>query len=338
MVRDHVVGGLRGRFRVALGVFALAGLLATVSSNVLAQATAYPSKPIRFVVPYTPGGSTSAVARIVGEKLSQAWGQPVIIDNRPGGNTVIGAELVARSIPDGHTILFVTTTHITTGVLMRKLPFDSIKDFTPVTSFVSTELVLEVHPTVPANTLAEFLRLAKSKPGELNFGTVGTGGITHLAGEYFNLIAGIKTTHVPYKGTAPMLTDLLGGQLQFTFDTPISSLQHIKAGKLRALAVTGNSRLPNLPDIPTFAEAGLPDYRLSAWMGVFAPAGLPREITAKLGTEIARILAMPDVKERLAALGSQPLIMSPDQFSDLVREDFAKYQRIVREARISIEQ
>lgn len=315
---------------------ALAWLAATLSGHAWAQ-QAYPSKPIRFIVPYAPGGSTSNVVRLVSEKLSPILGQPVIVDNRPGGNTVIGSEILARSAPDGHTILLAASTHVINPYLLKSLPYDPLKDFIPVTTLAATEFVLEVHPSVPANTLAEFIKLAKSKPGQLNYGTVGTGGLTHLAGAYFDMVAGTKMTHVPYKGTAPMLTDLLGGQLQLTFDTPISSLPHIKAGKLRPIAISGKARLPVLPQVPTFAEAGL-DFDMTAWFGVFAPAGTPKDIVNRLATEIGKILAMPDIREKMQAMGSEPLIMTHEQFDARVKADYAKFGKVIKEANIKIEQ
>ncbi len=322
-------------FAAPIRLLVLSLLLAFAGSASAQQG--YPNKPIRFIVPYAPGGSTSNVARLIGQKLTEAWGQQVIIDNRPGGNTVIGSEALAKSPPDGYTISLAASTHATIPHLLASLPYDPIKDFTPVATLVTTQLVLVLHPSVPANNLQEFIALAKSKPGQLNFASVGTGSSTHLAGELFNIVAGVKMQQVPYKGTAPALTDLIGGQVQLNFDTPITSIPHIKSGKLKAIAITGKTRLAALPQVPTFAEAGLPNYDFQIWMGVLAPAGTPKEIVNKLNTEIAKILTMPDMKEKLVSQGLDPLISTPDQFAALIKSDMAKFGQIIKTANIKLE-
>ncbi|NUZ07523.1 Bug family tripartite tricarboxylate transporter substrate binding protein [Piscinibacter koreensis] len=311
----------------------------TLAGPSLAQtaAVSYPSKPIRFIVPYAPGGSTSYVARLVGAKLTEAWGQQVLIDNKPGANTVIGTEALARSGPDGYTISLAASTHVTVPHLVSSLPFDVLRDFTPVASLVTTQLVLVVHPSVPASNVSEFIALAKARPNELNFAAVGTGSSTHLAGEYFKSVAGVKMQHVPYKGTAPALTDLIGGQIQLNFDTPVTSIPHVKAGRLRALAITGTKRLATLPDVPTFAEAGLPAYDFQLWFGVLAPAGTPRPIIEKLSAEIARILAMPDVKQQLAEQGLDTAYRPSAEFDALLRTDHERFGKLISSAGIKIE-
>lgn len=322
-------------FAAPIRLLVLSLLLAFAGSASAQQG--YPNKPIRFIVPYAPGGSTSNVARLIGQKLTEAWGQQVIIDNRPGGNTVIGSEALAKSPPDGYTISLAASTHATIPHLLASLPYDPIKDFTPVATLVTTQLVLVLHPSVPANNLQEFIALAKSKPGQLNFASVGTGSSTHLAGELFNIVAGVKMQQVPYKGTAPALTDLIGGQVQLNFDTPITSIPHIKSGKLKAIAITGKTRLAALPQVPTFAEAGLPNYDFQIWMGVLAPAGTPKEIVNKLNTEIAKILTMPDMKEKLVSQGLDPLISTPDQFAALIKSDMTKFGQVIKTANIKLE-
>lgn len=320
--------------RFLLGL--LTGLMCL--GTALAQSPqSYPSKPIRFIVPYAPGGSTSHVARLVAAKLTESWGQPVVVDNRGGANTVIGTEAVARSAPDGYTIGLTTSTLATLPHLIATLPFDPVKDLAPVAPLISTQLVLVLHPSVPANNLKEFIALAKARPNQLNFAAVGTGSSTHLAGELFKSVTGVKMQHVAYKGTAPALTDLIGGQVQLNFDTPVTSLPHIRSGKLKPIAITGKNRLASLPDVPTFAEAGLPEYDFQLWFGVIAPAGTPRDIISKLSKEIARILALPDVKENLSLQGLEPFAASPDQFGALIRADLDKYGKVIKGAGIKIE-
>lgn len=314
----------------------LAGL-ACVGTALAQSAQNYPNKPIRFIVPYAAGGSTSHVARLVATKLSESWGQPVVVDNRGGGNTAIGTEAVARSAPDGYTIGLQTSTLATLPHLIASLPFDPLKDLAPVAPLISTQLVLVLHPSVPANNLKEFIALAKARPNQLNFAAVGTGSSTHLAGELFKNVTGVKMQHVAYKGTAPALTDLIGGQVQLNFDTPVTSLPHIRAGKLKPIAITGKNRLASLPDVPTFAEAGLPEYDFQIWFGVIAPAGTPRDIIGKISREIARILALPDVKDNLALQGLDPFEASPDQFGALIRGDLDKYGKVIKGAGIKIE-
>ncbi|MDP1691106.1 MAG: tripartite tricarboxylate transporter substrate binding protein [Burkholderiaceae bacterium] len=307
-------------------------------ANTQAQtAPGYPNKPIRFIVPYSSGGSTSHVARIVAAKLAESWGQQVLVDNKPGANTVIGSEALVRSAPDGYTISLAASTHTTVPHLMSNLPYDPIKDFTPVAGMVTTQLVLVLNPSVPAKNLKEFIALAKAKPNELNFAAVGTGSSTHLAGEVFKSVAGVKMQHVPYKGTAPALTDLIGGQIQLNFDTPVTSIPHIQSGRLRAIAITGKNRLPTLPDVPTFAEAGLPEYDFQIWMGVLAPAGTPKDIVDKLAAEIGRILAMPDVKQQLSAQGLDVSYRPPEQFGALIRADLDRFGNVIKAAGIKIE-
>ncbi|MDO8375972.1 MAG: tripartite tricarboxylate transporter substrate binding protein [Aquabacterium sp.] len=314
----------------------IAGLLCLTAAQAQ-TAQGYPNKPIRFIVPYAPGGSTSQVARMVAAKMTENWGQQVLIDNRGGANTVIGTDALAKSAPDGYTIGLTTSTLTTLQHLLPTLPFDPLKDFAPVSTMVTTQLVLVLHPSVPANNLKEFIALAKAKPNELNFAAVGTGSSTHLAGEMFKTVAGVKMQHVPYKGTAPALTDLIGGQIQLNFDTPVTSLPHIRAGKLKAIAVTGKTRLPSMPDVPTFAEAGLPEYDFQLWFGVLAPAGTPKDIVNKLAAEISRILALPDVKDLLLAQGLDAYAIGTDKFGALIKADLDRYGKVIKAAGIKIE-
>ena len=296
----------------------------------------YPSKPIRFVVPYPPGGSTTPVARMIGEKLAEHWGQPVLVDNRPGANTVIGTEAVARSPADGYTILLTSIAYMSAPLVMTA-HYDAIKDFAPVATLISAELLMALHPGVAANNLQEFVALAKSRPGALNFATSAAGGSTHLAAELLNILAGIKTQHIPYKGGGPALTDLMGGQVQFHFNTPLNLTPHVKSGKLRPIAITGKARLASLPQVPTFSEAGLPGLDMREWFGIVAPAGTPKPIVDKMSTEIAKILDATEVKDLVANFGMSPYVSTPEQMAALLQSDISKFAMIVKTANIKYE-
>jgi len=296
----------------------------------------YPNKPIRFIVPYPPGGSGTIVAHLLGQKLSESWGQPVVVDNRPGGDTIIGTQALLNYPPDGHTILLTTPNHVLQP-LLRTVPFDPIKDFAPVTPLYSSEQALLINSSVPANNLQEFIAYAKSRPGQLNYATVATGGTTHLAAEQFNIMAGLKTQQVNYKGSAQALTDLVGGQVQMSFDIPQGALPHIKTGRLKALAVSGETRLATLPQVPTFTEAGLPGFYARISFGVLVRAGTPKEIIDKLAIEIARIMAMPEIKENLLSQAMEPFISTPEQFAAMMKADMARYAGIIKTANIKLE-
>jgi tripartite-type tricarboxylate transporter receptor subunit TctC len=309
------------------------GVLSAIAGFAAAQQV-YPSKPIRIIVPYPAGGPAGALARLIGQKMTESWGQPALVDHRPGGNTVIGSEAMIKSAPDGYTIMVVNTAHIINAHLLPNLPYDSIKDFAPVGTISSTELVMALNPAVPANTLQEFIGLAKSRPGQLNFASAGTGGVFHLAGELFNSMAGVKIQHVSYKGTAPGLTDLIGGHVHMSFIVPLSVAPHIKGGRLKGIAISGETRLPALPQVPTFTEAGLPGFDARFWFGVLAPGATPKEIVDKLSAEIARILALPEIKENLLSQGMEPFTSNPEQFAALMKADLAKFAGIIKAANI----
>ena len=309
-------------------------MLLTLAGSAAAQQN-YPSRPIRFITPYAPGGSTTAMARLVGQHLTERWGQNVIIDNRPGGNTVIGTELLTKSPPDGYTILLTPVTHSILSSLM-KTPYDPIRDFAPVATIGVAPQVLVLHPGVPASTVQEVIALAKSKPGQLNFASAGTGGTSHLAGEVFNMIAGVKTQHVPYKGGGPAVIDLIGGHVQMFYSVPLNIFAPVQSGKLKAIAVTGKSRLTALPQMPTFAEAGLPTFDEKTWNGVTAPAGTPKAIIDKLSTEIGAMLAMASVKEKLDTLGTTPMISTPEQFGAMIKTEMTLYLKVIKAANIKI--
>ena len=312
-------------------------LLAAPAGPAAAQQT-YPNKPIRMIVPYPPGGSNNALARIVGQKLGENWGQQVIVDNRPGGNTIIGSEALVKSPPDGYTLMLTSIgAHAINSILLPNLPYDSIKDFTPISTVSFSELMLVVPPALPANTLQEFIALAKAKPGQLNYATSGAGSTTHLTAEFFNMLAGVKTQHIPYKGAAGALTDLLGGQVQMYYSVPINIVSHVKSGKLRGIAVTGETRFAALPQVPTFTEAGLPGLDMKSSYGIFGPAAISKEIVGKLSAEFSRILSPAEMREALRAQGMEPLISTPEQFAALLKADIAKFGKIATSANIKIE-
>jgi len=313
----------------------IAVLMLGIAGSGAAQQT-YPSKPIRFITPYAPGGATDVIARLTGQKLSEAWGRPVVVENRAGGNTVIGTEVVAKSAPDGHTIILVGTTHVANASLV-KTSYDAIRDFATVSTVTSNETVLVVHPSVPANTLQEFVALAKSRPGQLNYATSSTGGPTHLPAELFNMLAGIRTQQIPYKGGGPAMSDLLGGQVHMVFAIPSNVVAHVKSGKLKGIVVSGDTRLAALPQVPTAAEAGLPGFDAKNWYGILAPAGTPAPIIQKMSAEISRILVLPDVKEKLMSLGMDPFYSTPEQFAAMMKADLATYARIIKTANIKMD-
>ena len=315
----------------------LSFFLALACASALAQG--YPSKPIRFVVPYPPGGSVDIAARALGQKLTEAWGQPVVVDNRAGAGGNIGADLVAKSPADGYTLLMgAVATHAINPTLYAKIPYDPVKDFTPVALVVQVPNILVVNPAVAASTVKELIALARAKPGTLNFGSGSTGSTGHLAGELFNTMAGVKMVHIPYKGAAPAMADLLAGQVQLMFDNLANALPNVQAGKLRALAVTTLARSPAVPQLPTVAESGLPGFDLTTWFGVMVPAGTAPEIVAKLNAEIVRALAAKDMRERLEKMGAEvPTNNTPEHFAAFIRTEAAKYAKVVKDSGAKVE-
>lgn len=296
----------------------------------------YPTKPIKLVVPFPPGGQTDALGRIIGKKLTDSWKQQVIVDNRPGANTIIGADLAARAAPDGYTLLLAIDSTLTMNqTLYRKLPYDPVKDFTPIVQAVTLPLALVTNPKLPANTLKEVIAHAKGNPGRLNYGA---GTITtQLAGELFKSMANVNVIYVPYKGSAPTVQGLLGGEVDMVFDGIATALPHIKSGKLRPIAVTSDKRSPLMPDVPTMHEAGLSGYKVDVWLGLVAPKGTPEQVLAKLNTEVNKILADPEVKETLASLGMEPAGGSQEQFREVLRSDTAKWTKAIKEAGIRLD-
>ena len=303
----------------------------------LAGAQPYPSKPIRLLVPYPPGGSTDPIARLVGPKLTEAWGQPVIVDNRPGGNTVIGTEAAARAAPDGYNVFLFSTTLAVLPSLMPNLPYDITRDFVGVGAVSSTPNLLVVHPSLPVMTLKAFVAFAKERPGQLNYGTSGVGGAVHVATELFGLLTGTKMRHIPYKGSGLVVTDLIGGQIQVSFQTPIAVIPHVRTGRLRGLAVAGENRLAALPQVPTFAKGGVPAYDYKAWFGILAPTGTPKEVIDKMSAEITKIVNLPETREKLTNQGMEPFVLTPTQVGALIKSDVAKYAKVIKDAKIRIE-
>ena len=312
----------------------LALLMAVVGAAPAQQP--YPTKPIRFIVPYAPGGPTDVLARMIGQKLSERWGQPVIVDNRPGANTMIGTETLAKAPPDGYTIMMMAIAHAIIPNLLPT-PYDPIKDFAPVTSVASGELILVLHPSVPASNLQELIALAKSRPGRLNYASASTGGPPHLAGELFDILTGVKTQHIPYKGAGPAITDLIGGQVQMMFSPADAALPHIRSGRLKPIAVTGKSRSPITPNVPTFSEAGLPGFGVRNWFGILAPARTPKAIVDQLSAEIGRIVALPEIRERLISQGMDPFVSTPEEFAALIKSDLALYGKVIKSNNIKLE-
>lgn len=315
----------------------IAVLIATITAG--AHAQTYPHKTIRFIVPYVAGGAGDIFARTVGQKLYEAMGQTVLIDNRPGANGIIGTDLLAKSPPDGYTIVMGNSApFVLNPALYSKLPYDPVRDFAPVTQGTYYGYVLVLNPAVPAKSIEELVALAKAKPAQLSYGSTGTGGANHLAGEFLAIMTGTKLTHVPYKGSAAALADVLGGQLSMMFDTLITSIPQLKAGKLRAIGFSGNRRASQLPDVPTMDELGLKGFEVSSWQGILAPAGTPPAVVDRLYAETAKALKMPDVVERLATQGGNELVGStPAQFAALIKAEIVKYGKVIREAGIRIE-
>ena len=296
----------------------------------VSAAAAYPDHPIRFVVPVAAGGGNDIVARLLAQKLTDAWGQSVVVDNRPGAATAIGAEIVARAIPDGYTIMLTSVSFAINAGMRKQLPFDPVRDFATITQVARVPQIMVVNPAVPATTLAEFIALAKAKPGQLNYASAGTGSSTHLAMELFMDMTGTKLNHVPYKGTAPGLTDVIAGHVQITFDAIPPTLPHVKSNRVRALAIGGIQRFPTLPDVPTLAEAGLPNYTFQSWFGIFAPARTPEAVVRTLNRELVRIIALPETRKAFVELGIEPVGTSPEDFGKYLRAEIARWSDVMR--------
>lgn len=309
--------------------------LSVVANAVPAQS--YPSKAVRMIVPFPPGGGTDYTARLIGQKLSELWGQPVVVENRPGASTIIGSELVAKAPPDGYTLIMGSVNHTINPSLIAKLPYDTIRDFAPITVCVTSSYVLVVHPSLPVKSVKELIALARARPGEINYSSSGSSGPQHLAGELFKMMSKADITHVPYKGGGPAATALVGGHVQLQFSTPVSALPHLKSGKLRALAVTSLERSEAFPQLPTISEAALPGYEAVTWWGLLAPGRTPREIVNKVHGDVVKVLQTADTREKLARQGVSPAGTSPEQFTAMIQRDIEKLGKVVKAANVKLD-
>jgi len=316
-------------------LIALWGVLSFAGSG---QAQSFPVRPLRLISPFAPGGGNDMISRAMAQALARNLGQSVVVDNRPGANTIIGMELVARSAADGYTLIMTGSTVAINAALHANLPYDTLRDFAAVTQVAATPLIVAVHPSVPAFNVRELIALAKRRPGELNFPSAGVGNVSHLAGELFNVMAGVNLVHVPYKGSAPATTDLLAGRVSVVFNSAFATLPYVKSGRLRALAVTGRRRSGLLPAVPTVIEAGVPGYEAGTWYGLLAPAATPGSIIDRLHAETVRALVSDDVRRRLVEDGLDPVGSSPAEFSLHIRTEIAKWRRVIKTAGVTAEQ
>ena len=308
-----------------------------VFTGMTVSAQSYPAKPIRIVVPYPPGGFNDTLGRTLAAKFTESWGQPAIVENKPGANTLIGSDFVAKSPADGYTLLIVAFPFAVTPSLIKNMPYDTVKDFIPVILAAQSPNILVVNPELPVKSVGELIALAKSKPDGLSYASTGNGSSNHISMELFKSLAGVKLVHIPYKGSAPAVTDLLGGQVQVMFDNTPNVMPQVKAGRLRALAQSGLTRSSIAPELPTVAEAGVQGYEVTVWFGLVAPAGTPREVIVKLNIEVLKILAMPDVRDRFLAQGVEPMGSTPEQFGEHIRAQMAKWGKVVRDAGVQAE-
>ena len=316
------------RFRVAVLVkLVLTGLLSALAP---AQAQDYPTRPVRIVVPFAPGGSADVFGRFIAQRLQEATGQSFIVDNRPGGGSVIGTDAVAKAAPDGYTLLLMSNTHTVNESLIPVKPFNLMRDFVPIAPINASDLVLVVKAGLPVNTLGDLLKAAKAKPGGMSYASSGPGTPYHMAGELMKAMAGVSIVHIPYRGSSGARTDVLGGQLEMMFDAIPTMTEHIKSGKVKALGTTGRTRSATLPDVPTMSEAGIKDYEATIWLGLMAPKGTPAAIVNKLNAEVAKVTGNPEVRKAWAAQGTAALTMGTDEFARYMAEDITKWARIVK--------
>lgn len=328
-VRAMSPGRMLRRAALSLIAFALAAT---------AAAQTFPSKPVKIVVPFPPGGFNDVLGRTLAQEFQKAWSQPVVVDNRPGGNTIIGSDLVAKAAPDGHTLLVVALPFsVLPSLFAGKLPFDVQRDFAPISLAAGSPNMLVVNPSVPVNSVKELIALAKSQPGKLTYASTGNGTSNHVSAEYFKMLTGTDILHIPYKGSAPAVTDLIGGQVNMLFDNVPNVIQHVRAGKLKPLAVTSTKRSFQAPDVPTLQEAGVADYEVNVWFGLLATAGTPPDVVARLNAETVRVLNLPEVRERFRTLGVDVIASSPEQFAQHLKSEIAKWGKVVRAANIRVD-
>lgn len=319
-----------------IGQFTLAALLALAHAVALAQG--YPNRAIKIIVPFPPGGGTDIGTRIIAQKLSEAWGQPVLVENRGGAAGIVGTEATAKSAPDGYTIMMGNIgTHAINVSLYKKLPYDPVKDFAPISHVAGLPLFVLVHPSVKVTSIKELIALAKAQPGKLDYSSSGSGGSMHVAAELFKNMTGTHMVHIPYKGGGPAVADLLAGQVPVSFATVLETLPHVKSGRLRALAVTSANRSLASPSVATVAESGVPEYESISWLALFAPAGTPKDIINKISLEVVRIINLPDVKERLLLQGAEPIGSTPEQLAAVLANDIAKYAKVMKAAGVQPE-
>lgn len=316
--------------------WAVAAAAACVAGSV--QAQSYPTRPVRLIIPFSAGGAADVPGRILADRLTPVLGQQVVIENRPGAGSTIGAESAAKAPPDGYTLFMISNTHFVSAALYKKLTFDPLNDYTPITQITSAPNILMVHPSLPVKNVQDLIALAKARPGQINYASSGNGSTQHLTGALFCKMAGINMTHIPYRGSGPVTADLLGGQVQVAFPGIAGMLPHIKSGRLRALGVTGAKRSPELPDVPTISEAGVKGYEMVAWFGVAGPKGLPREIQGRLQADLLKVLKTPDMQKSMRTVGQEVTYQEkPEQFYDFMKVEAAKWSKVVQESGAKVE-
>lgn len=326
---------MRSQFKhpIAFGI-----CVASACVPALVHAQTYPGKPVRVIVPFAAGGGTDIMARLIAQKLTESLGQTFVVDNRAGANGIIGSELVAKAPPDGYTIMLGTSaTHAINPAVYAKLSYDPVKDFAPISNLAYSAFIISVHPSIPARSIRELITLAKASPEQITYASAGLGNSTHLAGELFCMLAGVRMVHVPYKGSGPAMTDTLAGQTAAIFDTMLATIPHVKLNRLRPLAITAATRSPVITDLPTIGEAGVPGAEAGSWYGMFAPAATPPAVVAKLNAEVVKALAMADVKQRLVTVGVDPIGSTPEQFAADIKSDILKWSNTVRVAKVRLE-
>jgi len=322
--------------RFLAGIMAGIGLLLCVTTA-WPQSGSYPNRPVRLIVPYPPGGAVDPIARTIIQKTDEAWGQPVVIDNKPGAGTIIGTEIVAKAAPDGYTVILVATSFTVNPAMYSKLPFDPVNDFTPISLVANFPMMLVVNPQVPVTSVKELIDFLKAKPGQINFSSIGNGTTQHLAGELFKSMAGVDMVHVPYKGSGPSMMSVVSGETSVTIESVFLLSPQVKAGRLRALAGAAMKRASMAPDLPTISESGIPGYDVSTWVGLLAPAGTPQEVVQKWQQQIARVLQIPEVRERQISQGVDPVGSTPEYFAEFIKTEIAKWGKVVNQAGIKLD-